>query len=671
MSERTKILSRWRSALAGGAFCAITGVILLAFNGWPVQLSYDLTFLIGVPRAPDEVVIVYMDDQSITDLGQRELDNWDRRLHAKLLNHLTEDSTRLVIFDTVFSEPSNAGADDEFAEAIRRNGKVVLAAALNYQSRPQIKVKGAIRPLPMFVDAAAGWGLAEVSVGPGGIVRNYYEGTGRGPGLPQAAVAAVAVLTGKETSEESSSQSGDWLNYYGPPLTLNNVSYSEALEKPPGFFRGKVVFVGARPKTLKAQDEVDEFRTPFTLWTGEMAPGVEIVATAFLNVLNNNGLTRWAGRTEWLFVLVAGLILGGVMSRLRLLPAVIVVVVVLILLLIGVDQAARQRLWFPWTVVAFVQLPVALAWSARFHFQRMKFDKAVLEQTLTGTVREAEKREAITGDLGIVIPDHELLRCVGRGAYGEVWLARNAIRAFHAVKIVQRRAFPSDQPYEREFRGIQHFMPLSRSHPGFVNILHVGRNDKEGYFFCIMEAADDRAKGQKIEPDSYSPKSLAGELTVRSRLTPEECLRLGLSLSETLEHLHAQKLIHRDIKPGNIIYVNGGPKFADIGLVTGQRDESNDVSLVGTEGYVPPEGPGTPAADVYALGKVLYEACMGRDRQMFPEVPTSVWEAPEESLLRRLNTVIARACETDVQSRYATAAELHAALRELVDADEQ
>jgi serine/threonine protein kinase len=299
----------------------------------------------------------------------------------------------------------------------------------------------------------------------------------------------------------------------------------------------------------------------------------------------------------------------------------------------------------------------------------LKFEKAVLEQTLTATSHGTEKQDSATGDQEIVIPDHELLRCVGRGAYGEVWLARNAIGAFHAVKIVRRRSFPGDQPYEREFRGIQHFMPISRSHPGFVNILHVGRNDEAGYFFCIMEAADDRTNGQKIDPDSYSPKSLAVELTARNQLTPEECLRLGLSLCRTLEHLHAQKLIHRDIKPGNIIYVNGGPKFADIGLVTGQRDESNDVSMVGTEGYVPPEGPGTPAADVYALGKVLYEACMGRDRQMFPEVPTSVWEAPEESLLRRLNTVIARACETDVHSRFASAAEMHAALSELVDPD--
>jgi serine/threonine protein kinase len=111
--------------------------------------------------------------------------------------------------------------------------------------------------------------------------------------------------------------------------------------------------------------------------------------------------------------------------------------------------------------------------------------------------------------------------------------------------------------------------------------------------------------------------------------------------------------------------VNGAPKFADIGLVTEQQTDAKGISLVGTEGYVPPEGPGSPAADVYALGKVLYEASMGRDRQLFPEVPTAVWEEPDDSLLRRLNAVIGRACATGTDERFASAAELQAALKEL------
>src|SRR5207244_5757627 len=89
-----------------------------------------------------------------------------------------------------------------------------------------------------------------------------------------------------------------------------------------------------------------------------------------------------------------------------------------------------------------------------------------------------------------VIPDHKLLRPIGRGAYGEVWLARNVMGALRAVKIIQRAQFESDRPYEREFAGIQRFEPVSRSSGGLVHVLHVGRNNADGYFYYVMELAD-------------------------------------------------------------------------------------------------------------------------------------------------------------------------------------
>ena len=78
------------------------------------------------------------------------------------------------------------------------------------------------------------------------------------------------------------------------------------------------------------------------------------------------------------------------------------------------------------------------------------------------------------------IADHELLRRIGGGSYGEVWLARSILGTFRAVKIVYRHTFGDDRPFEREFTGIQKFEPISRSHESQVAILHVGRS--EDYF---------------------------------------------------------------------------------------------------------------------------------------------------------------------------------------------
>src|SRR5207245_5441793 len=127
-----------------------------------------------------------------------------------------------------------------------------------------------------------------------------------------------------------------------------------------------------------------------------------------------------------------------------------------------------------------------------------------------------------------VVPDHELLRRIGGGSYGEVWLARNIMGTYRAVKIVYRKTFANERPFEREFRGIQKFEPISRSHESQVDILHIGRNDEAGYFYYVMELADDLHLEQDIQPDLYLPKTLKNVLAHRGRLPFAECLQIAL-----------------------------------------------------------------------------------------------------------------------------------------------
>ena len=216
------------------------------------------------------------------------------------------------------------------------------------------------------------------------------------------------------------------------------------------------------------------------------------------------------------------------------------------------------------------------------------------------------------------IPDHELVRCIGSGSYGKVWLARNVMGTYRAVKIIQRKSFTMQRPFDREFLGIQKFEPVSRTHPGLVTVLHIGKNEPAGYFFYIMEAADDVVTGQKINPETYIARTLGSDLQKLARIPWEDCLQISLSLAAALDHLHKNGLVHRDIKPSNIIFVNGQAKFADIGLVA---DIGEASTFVGSEGYIPPEGPGKPTVDLFGLGKVLYEMSMASINFSFPNCP--------------------------------------------------
>ncbi|MEM9480424.1 MAG: SUMF1/EgtB/PvdO family nonheme iron enzyme [Verrucomicrobiota bacterium] len=253
-----------------------------------------------------------------------------------------------------------------------------------------------------------------------------------------------------------------------------------------------------------------------------------------------------------------------------------------------------------------------------------------------------------------VIPDHEMIRLIGKGSYGEVWLARGVTGALRAVKVVSRVDFEFDRTFEREFEGIKQFEPISRHHEGLVDVLHIGRNHEKGFYHYVMELGDDRTTGAEILPDVYKPRTLSTDIQRHKRLKMDDCLSYGAFLAHALYHLHEAGLVHRDIKPSNVVFVDDLPKLADIGLVAA----SGRRTFVGTEGFVPPEGPGTAAADIYSLGMVLYEMSTGKDRLDFPEVPGDFEDKVERKKWRKLNEVICKACAQSPKKRYTSAREM-------------
>ena len=248
---------------------------------------------------------------------------------------------------------------------------------------------------------------------------------------------------------------------------------------------------------------------------------------------------------------------------------------------------------------------------------------------------------------------------IGRGAYGEVWMARSVTGAMRAVKVVWREDYDYQEAFEREFEAIKRYEPISRRHPGLVPILQVGRNDEEGFYYYIMELADDVERGRDFTPENYRPLTMAARMRKEGRLRAAECVKHGETVAEALHFLHQSGLIHRDVKPSNLIFADGICRLADIGLVAllGQR------SFVGTEGFVAPEGPGTAQSDIFSLGMVLYEAATGKDRLDFPDLPSTKESGEDLLLWKRLNQVILRACAHKSVERFASAQDMALALR--------
>ena len=210
-----------------------------------------------------------------------------------------------------------------------------------------------------------------------------------------------------------------------------------------------------------------------------------------------------------------------------------------------------------------------------------------------------------------------LEREIGQGAYGTVYLAVGPGGERAAVKFCRRDAV-GDERYARELRGAKLYRAIPHQE-GLVRMWNLV--ETEWGFYTVMDLADDEfasdgaaSLGRAASPfaaasGEYRPKTLASVIDGEKALPLGECVKLGIALAKGLAALQRHHLLHRDIKPGNVIYVGGTPVLSDPGLVV---EESEAASLVGTPGYVPPEKFTEAASDIYSLGLTLKAASFGR-----------------------------------------------------------
>ena len=256
------------------------------------------------------------------------------------------------------------------------------------------------------------------------------------------------------------------------------------------------------------------------------------------------------------------------------------------------------------------------------------------------------------------IPDLELVRKIGSGAYGQVWLARNRVTGhLVAVKVVPLSPLQGADRAGREVASLIHYeVNRRKQHENLLPIYHVGQT--EDMLFYTMEPADDiRGRPASLDPE-YRPSSLAARLESGS-MPPEEAFRIAMELLNGLACLHDAGMVHRDIKPANCLFVDGKLKLADFGLLT-KNDPA--ASLIGTPIYMPPDKHMDARADVYAAGLVIYQMFTGLPPSSFPR-----WNADSVSqmgnpILAALNRAVLRACQPDPDKRFQNAGAMLRAL---------
>ena len=626
-----------KTVLTGAALAMLCGLLLWgAPLGQPwVNTSYDWLFRFGHRAAGHEVVLIQMDNAACHALGQTRA-NWDRALHAQLLNRLTDAACPLAVFDVFFEETRDTPTDTMLAAAMRRHGNVVLMAVVQAPKIPGTEAAAVALPHKLFLDAATNWGVGMVNTSERTVRRHWPFPAPQGgfPSLPWTAARLAGAPPEKLPQEQQPQE--QWLRYYGAHGGWETFSYDRALSNAPDSFRGKIVFIGNQPDLSDTNSlRPDTFRTPY----GDDVGGVEILATTFLNLVNGDWLRRPPAWLEASLLALTGILIGGGLVQFKPRTCVLAAAgISLAVMLAFVSWSYFSNYWFPWLVIAGGQVPCALAWTW------------VAASRPAVLVHERFPGYATVG------------QPFGEGAYGKVWLVRDATGQLQALKEVEQAKFQDSASYEREFRGIKSYKPVSNLHLGLLHIDHVNRNNPQAYFYYVMELGDPLAPDWEQKGQPYQPRDLARVCPQSEgrRLPVRECIRIAMALLKPLGFLHENGLVHRDIKPSNILFVNGEPKLADVGLV---RNASEDATWVGTASYMPPhpEPPGTPSADLYALGKVLYVISTGKDPHSFSELSTTLAGQPE---FMRLNDIICKACHPAAGQRYASAAEMLDALRE-------
>lgn len=370
-SHWTKSRKRLAAAIIIALISLLWGLMLWQLNiGQGLRrASYDLPFLFSERSPPEDVVLVYLDEASHRELGQALAQAWDRRLHGKLVERLTSEGARMIVFDILFHD-ENPEQDSEFAAAIQRHGNVLLAGELVRNESETGTQESLLLATPNLRRAAMGWGLTDIPIDADGVVRQIRHRIPTDFG--EKSSLSEAVRQRVQGQARTGADEFEFLNYYGPAGTFPGYSYAGVLADrgiPEGAFRDKIVIIGARQQAGLAAAGKDTFSTPYARLTRELSPGMEVHATAMANLLQGSGIVRLKAGFGIYPILTAACLLAAaacLLSPTRGVPLCLALGTGIALS--GIMLQNFHGLHFLWTIPAFGQMPLILGLSLGAHY---------------------------------------------------------------------------------------------------------------------------------------------------------------------------------------------------------------------------------------------------------------------------------------------------------------
>lgn len=251
------------------------------------------------------------------------------------------------------------------------------------------------------------------------------------------------------------------------------------------------------------------------------------------------------------------------------------------------------------------------------------------------------------------------------GGMAEVWRGLDEVLGRPVAVKVLRPSLAEDPGFLERFR-VEAVAAARLSHPSVVRVYDTGVDD--GLCYIVMELAEGR--------------NLADVLAERRRLEPGEAVEIARAILEALAHAHAAGVVHRDVKPANIVLApEGAVKVTDFGIAKAAfaGDLTTTGRLLGTARYLAPEQvadhPADARADLYAVGLVLYEMLTGRPAfDAETDLATATMRLTREpvppraltpGVPRALEKAVMRSLARDPAERYQSADEMRAALDRL------